>query len=63
MTEYDGQRDFADSLNLAYRVIRDRVAAGEPGWRGFGPGSPLVSGNEKGHPEMPNSGKMSQGRS
>ncbi len=61
MTEYDGQRDFADGLELAYRAIRDRVEAGGPGWRGFGPGSPLVGGNEKGHPEVPNSGETSQG--
>lgn len=30
---YDGQADFAGSLNEGYRVIRERVAAGGPGWQ------------------------------
>ena len=29
---YDAQDDFAKSLDEGYRVIRERVAAGGPGW-------------------------------
>jgi N6-adenosine-specific RNA methylase IME4 len=29
---YDGQDDFAKSLDVGYAAIRDRVAAGGPGW-------------------------------
>lgn len=31
--EYDAERDFAISLQEAYRVIRERMAAGGPPWR------------------------------
>ena len=30
--EYDAYDDFAKSLEEGYRVIRERVAAGGPGW-------------------------------
>lgn len=30
--EYDGQLDFAASLDVGYAAIRDRVAKGGPGW-------------------------------
>jgi hypothetical protein len=30
--EYDANRDFAGSLNEGYRAIRERTAAGGPGW-------------------------------
>ena len=29
---YDGQDDFAKSLDVAYAAIRERVAAGGPPW-------------------------------
>jgi hypothetical protein len=30
--DYDAERDFAGSLEEGYRVIRDRIAGGGPGW-------------------------------
>ena len=30
--DYNAQKDFANSLNECYRVIRERMAAGGPGW-------------------------------
>lgn len=30
--DYDGQKDFAGSLNAGYEAIRERVKAGGPGW-------------------------------
>ena len=30
--EYNATEDFAESLNEAYQAIRERVAAGGPGW-------------------------------
>jgi hypothetical protein len=30
--EYDGQDDFAKSLEVGYAAIRERQAAGGPGW-------------------------------
>jgi hypothetical protein len=30
---YDGQDDFAKSLDVGYEAIRERVAAGGPGWK------------------------------
>jgi hypothetical protein len=30
--EYDGNADFAGSLEVAYAAIRERMAAGGPGW-------------------------------
>lgn len=35
--EYDKDKDFAGSLNDGYAAIRDRMAAGGPGWT---PGEP-----------------------
>jgi len=32
MTDYDAHDDFAKSLEEAYRVIRERKAAGGKGW-------------------------------
>ncbi len=29
---YDGQKDLAGSLDVGYSAIRERVAAGGPGW-------------------------------
>jgi hypothetical protein len=30
--DYDAERDFAESINEAYRVIRARIANGGPPW-------------------------------
>ena len=32
ITQYDGQDDFAKSLDVAYETIRERKSAGGPGW-------------------------------
>ena len=31
-TEYNPEDDLAESLNLAYRLIRERMSEGGPGW-------------------------------
>lgn len=33
--DYDATEDFARSIEEAYRVIRERVAAGGKGWGGW----------------------------
>jgi len=41
-SEYDGQRDFAESLKVGYAAIRERVANGRPSkW-----GNPFVIGKD-----------------
>lgn len=35
--QYDGQKDFAGSLNAGYEAIRERVKDGGPGWERVDP--------------------------
>jgi hypothetical protein len=39
---YDPDDDLRKSIEFAYAAIRERVAAGGRGWRGFGPGDPRI---------------------
>jgi len=45
--DYDSADDFARSVDEAYRVVRERVAAGGPSWTPQAPGSRLDAGSSE----------------
>jgi hypothetical protein len=51
MTEYDPQRDMNESLQDCYRAIRERQAAGGPGYAPGATGRPVGAPKEKGATE------------